>query len=238
MLKEFLDRLLEVRKTELFDVDGKTFTNGPLTYVAPPERKIREPRSLEVDTLNGIRDYLDSNIDKLKFGELIALIHSHDTVSIETKLDGYYKQRLQYMISRCHKNKFCFDNYYDVEDFIIALQTNFQKNDDQTKILRVVGNLKEDNSQGVKDDGVTQKVTTKKGVSLGNDEDLPNPVILKPYRTFHEIDQPESLFVLRLKDGPKCALFEADGGKWKMEAMLNIKKWLKDNIPNDITIIA
>jgi len=238
MLREFLDRLLEVRKTEIFEVEGKPFTNGNLKHIEPPQERVIEPDSLEIDTLRGIKDYLDTNIDDLKFDEMIALIHSHKLISIETKLHGYYKQRLRYLVSRSHENKFDFGHFYDVEDFVIALQTNFKKNDDQAKILRVVGNLKEDNSQGVKDDGVTQKVVTKKGVTLGNDEDLPNPVVLAPYRTFHEIDQPESLFVLRLKDGPKCALFEADGGKWRMEAMLNIKKWLQTNIPKDITIIA
>ena len=71
---------------------------------------------------------------------------------------------------------------------------------------------------------------------------LPNPVRLKPYRTFREVSQPGSLFVVRAKradDGglPKVALFEADGGKWKLEAIDNIRQYLTSKIA-DIPILA
>ena len=59
---------------------------------------------------------------------------------------------------------------------------------------------------------------------------VPNPVTLRPYRTFTEVTQPESEFVFRMKDDSMsvyCALFEADGGAWKREAMKNIKEHLE-----------
>ena len=61
---------------------------------------------------------------------------------------------------------------------------------------------------------------------------VPNPVILRPYRTFPEVEQPASSFIFRMKenDGVCCALFEADGGAWKNEAMRNIKEYLKENL--------
>lgn len=47
---------------------------------------------------------------------------------------------------------------------------------------------------------------------------------------------PESISIVTICDGgvPECALFEADGGKWKLDAVLTIKAWLEDqhlNIP-------
>jgi hypothetical protein len=33
---------------------------------------------------------------------------------------------------------------------------------------------------------------------------------------------------LRLQDGPRIALFAADGGKWKLEAINSIKKYFQD----------
>lgn len=54
---------------------------------------------------------------------------------------------------------------------------------------------------------------------------------LRPYRTFREVEQPASEFVFRLRslngEVPWCALFEADGGKWKLDAVLKIKAWLE-----------
>lgn len=60
-------------------------------------------------------------------------------------------------------------------------------------------------------------------------EAVPNPVYLKPFRTFTEITQPESAFVLRMREsgGIQVALFEADGGAWKNEAILAIKDYLE-----------
>lgn len=54
-----------------------------------------------------------------------------------------------------------------------------------------------------------------------------------PFRTFIEIEQPESEFLLRAKkgyEGIEFALFEADGGAWKKEAIDNIAAYLKENL--------
>lgn len=73
---------------------------------------------------------------------------------------------------------------------------------------------------------------------------VPNPVKLKPYRTFLEVDQPVSEFIFRMKqdkyDGVLCALFEADGGAWKMEATERIKKYLESELKeySDFTVIS
>lgn len=65
-------------------------------------------------------------------------------------------------------------------------------------------------------------------------EIVPSPVHLKPYRTFDEIDQPESDFIFRIKsdkfDGITCALFSADGGAWITEAKQRIKEYLRNEL--------
>lgn len=67
-------------------------------------------------------------------------------------------------------------------------------------------------------------------------------VKLKPYRTFREIEQPASVFLFRLKnrDGapPECALFEADGGAWKLEATDKIGKYFAGELEKTITIVC
>ena len=60
---------------------------------------------------------------------------------------------------------------------------------------------------------------------------MPNPCVLRPIRTFTEVKQPKSAFVFRMEQGSNetvnAALFEADGGAWKIEAMENIKDYLR-----------
>lgn len=81
------------------------------------------------------------------------------------------------------------------------------------------------------DDGVSQRTTVKQGVQLKENVTVKGRVTLRPYRTFREVEQPASEFIFRLRsrDGgvPECALFEADGGKWKLDAVLTIKAWLE-----------
>ena len=86
-------------------------------------------------------------------------------------------------------------------------------------------------------------VKDEKGVASADDVIVPNPVELAPYRTFLEVEQPSSSFIFRMKNGPRGAIFEADGGAWRNQAILNIKEYLTKELAGEIesgriTIIA
>ena len=142
-------------------------------------------------------------------------------------------------------NEFAFDNYYDQERFLIELQSNFLQTADLLTIMQVSGNIKSGTTANYSDDGVSQKTTIKAGVEL-SDVIVPNPVKLRPYRTFAEIEQPESSYIFRIKDndrGPAFKLVEADGGLWKNAVMKKIKDYLEYELNDQIkehkiTIIA
>ena len=90
------------------------------------------------------------------------------------------------------------------------------------------------------DNGINQTTTVKSGVASLAKATAPNPVTLRPYRTFTEVVQPSSQFVLRINKDAELALFEADGGKWKLEAIKNIADYLKTGLEDqdNITILA
>ncbi|GAG24824.1 unnamed protein product, partial [marine sediment metagenome] len=92
------------------------------------------------------------------------------------------------------------------------------------------------------DNKFSQSLQIKTSLTTKANVVIENPINLKPYRTFREVDQPESNFILRYIDskhpqnrsgGIEAALFEGDGGAWKLEAIQNIKNWLteKTEIP-------
>jgi hypothetical protein len=124
------------------------------------------------------------------------------------------------------KTSFTFERWYEAEEFNIKLQSVFVQNEDRDIMLKVVGNIKEEDVRTVGDNGVSQSVTAKVGVATVGQVEVPNPVALMPFRTFVEVEQPESNFIFRMQNGPRCALFEADGGAWKVQAMKNIKDYL------------
>ncbi len=106
-----------------------------------------------------------------------------------------------------------------------------------------MGNVSEDNIRQTGDDGVSQAVTINQGIATKADVRVPNPVDLAPYRTFLEVEQPTSQFIFRMKDGPRGAIFEADGGAWRNQAIVNIREYLKEELAEEIeagriTIIA
>ena len=77
------------------------------------------------------------------------------------------------------------------------------------------------------------QATIKRGLANVEDIIVPNPVKLQPFRTFHEVEQPEIEFVFRMKNGSSgvsCALFEADGGAWKFNAVHSIAEYLKKEL--------
>ena len=55
-------------------------------------------------------------------------------------------------------------------------------------------------------------------------------VNMQPFRTFLEVEQPESVFLLRLDGNGNVGLFEADGGVWKLEATRNISAYFEQKL--------
>jgi len=55
-------------------------------------------------------------------------------------------------------------------------------------------------------------------------------VMLTPYRTFLEVEQPTSEFLLRLNDEGEVGLFEADGGMWALTAKDRIAAYFEEKL--------
>lgn len=226
-------------RNEMVTVGGVEYSTLPLHDLRTPDPVIK---TLEVNTLTGLVDYLQ------KASEVEApIIHvvGHDEVVIFTLAEGRFRRREYPIKAKCETvlgKTFNFGQYYDSESFNVALQSLFVLTDESESVLRVVGNIKEEAVKETGDDGRTQTVTARAGIARIAEVDVPNPVTLQPYRTFREIEQPSSPFILRLRSGsggqkPTCALFEADGGKWKLTAIGRIKDWLAEKLP-EATIIA
>nr|DAY66255.1 MAG TPA: hypothetical protein [Caudoviricetes sp.] len=129
---------------------------------------------------------------------------------------------------------FDFNEYISIENMIICLKSRFAPTEDRDYLVQLLGNITDQQSVQTKDDGITQSATVKSGIQLVGEQRIKPIVTLRPYRTFLETKQPESDFLIRLKDG-RAALFEADGGAWEREAVKNIADKLRElleDVPN------
>lgn len=208
----------------VIDSEGVAHRIDPVVYNAK--------HCLELNTLSSLVDYITSKLDR-ENDRLILTIKDEQTVFLEGQLevDGSREQlaKVDAIVP-----SFNFDWFYDSEEFNIKLQSIFTDNKDREILLKVVGNISEDAVKTVGDDGVSQAVTINQGIASKVDVKVPNPVTLAPYRTFNEVAQPESKFVFRMKEGPRCALFEADGGVWRNKAIQNIKEYFEKALQAEI----
>lgn len=224
--KEALEYLVELgyEKYPLVETEKGLFSVAPLTRVTKPKIE-----TLVVSNLTSIIDYIKSNIDKFTEKLLIQVV-SPSIVKVLTPLnEDSFRDEIMKAVAILPDN-IVYDRFIDTERFNIMLQSSFVDNEDKKLLLKFTGLIRDEAVKETGDDGVSQAVTIKTGVASVGEAIVPNPVILAPYRTFPEIEQPESKFIFRMKEGPTAALFEADGGAWKNLAMRRIKVYLVDNL--------
>ena len=170
---------------------------------------------------------------------LIVHIEDATTVKLMGPTGDDYTRQVFAIVKAELPREITYGQFYDTETFNINLQSRFVDNESKKLVLRFTGLIKEENVKQTGDDGVSQAMMIKTGIVSVDQAVVPNPVKLAPWRTFQEVPQPESLFVFRMKDGPAAALFEADGGAWRLEAIKNIKQYLVKELDVDsVTILA
>lgn len=196
---------------------------------------------LRINTLSGLVGYVKANLER-QGAQFYLQVYDEKTVLLKGVLDSDGGRETLVQASAIVP-RVEFDSYMDTENLIIALQSKFVLNTDSEILLQAIGNVKEENVKNTGDDGISQSITIKTGITAVAEAKVPNPVTLAPYRTFLEVAQPESAFVFRMKDGPRGAIFEADGGAWRNQAITNIREYLKVELELEIklekiTIIA
>lgn len=227
MIKSAIEYLSDLRKPVTIKVDGKTFYDA----IYSPAKDIY-PATLKVHNLTGIFDYLTEKPEVVWNG-LFIHIEDFNNVILYQSMTGPFNQREPIIISLSRPFSFPFNEKMSLEKFIISLRALFVDNDDREYLLKFISGIKVDASATIKDDGVSQKIIARQGTSSLMSQISIKPVVrLRPFRTFTEIEQPESEFVFRLGTNsdkePVASLYECDGEAWKQTAIENIKAWFKD----------
>lgn len=193
-----------------------------------PEKIVRaEP--FETFSLDGLIDYIRMDPEGLFSNgkRHIVRVKSPTLVEVIAPQTGYWRERELVAYCKAVIPDITFGKYMDAEEFQVMVQTCFIGSQNRAIVLQLAGSIRKEQNMQTADDGVSQKVTINQGISTAADVIIKNPVELTPYRTFHEVDQPESPFVLRFNEEGDPALFTGDGSKWKLEAVEAIKEYLK-----------
>lgn len=235
-IKAALEYAVELKSDQkvVHEIDGKTFfdaSKGNLKELEP----IKYASSITVNSLTGLVGYIKSEFDDPNtedIQEYLIHIESPTKVTLLSKLNSD-RQRECLIQSTAVLDKYPYGNFIDSERFIINMLSLFDRTDDAEAIKRCASSIRIEGGADLRDNGTSQQVTVIQGAQAGTAE-VPSPAMLKPFRTFLEVDQPESQFIFRLNDQGECALFEADGGLWKYEATANILEYLQQELQTEI----
>jgi hypothetical protein len=221
-----IQKILDISNPPLDTVviDGRTYSLSKLQPVIPPSD---EP--LRLHTLSGLVSF----VNELDNENSKVVISSPEWVELIGKADLVWSIRPVYVHVECFPFNFRFDRYYPQDEFMIKLMTQFATDGQHAEVMKLVGNVSNEHETRLEDDGFTQRVSVKKGARF-EFESVINPR-LAPFRTFREIEQPLSQFVLREKDG-QFALFDTEGEGWKYVAMERIADYLHAEVP-ELTVL-
>lgn len=226
MLKSFIQYIVGMSAPNIQEINGETYSDKTLHRI----QHIPYANEIRMNTLSSLIEYIKSGVDF--FGEkMIIHVQSPICVSMYSALD-VERNRENIVEVRASVPEFDFNRFIGHESFVIGVQSKFVDDPatDKALLLKFAGTVEAGSVAEYGDDGISQKATVKTGIASKGDAIIPSPARLKPFRTFVEVDQPISSFVFRMKDdrcsGVQCALFEADGGAWKISAMEAIKAYL------------
>lgn len=238
MIKAAIEKIQELCKVERFPIGDREYfiANGKVGNIQPPTQQ-----SFQVGSLTAISNYFSKNPDGLDLAKIVVHVASPVNVKLMSPVTDDWLVRHSYLVAESSPKVYPFGRAMDVESFIVALQTYFVPSETTKQLQQLVSSLSAQASVDYTDDGIGQQVTAKTGIARLGLVEVPNPVMLAPYRTFHEVAQPTSAFVFRIQKGPAgpmCTLHEADGGNWQQEAVELIRDWLAAETPDGTVILA
>lgn len=236
-VKELADRLQpEPRALRL--ADGRELVFRPVGDDWELMKK-PGPRPLQLHTLQGLVDYFAAELDLGRpLGPRASEVVTHVVSPVLVEVRGQAREDMMGE-RQCFAQvappegtqAFAFGSWHPAETFILAVQSLFVPTEERDELLTLVSKIRGGDVRETNDNGYSQEVKATKGVALVTNVVVSPRVRLAPYRTFREVEQPPSDFVLRLRSTddqkPELLLAEADGGAWRLEAIKAVASWLR-----------
>lgn len=244
MIKEGLEYVAgmvrKAEKIQTIEHAGLTYADRNVTRLID-ELPVNEVKTIEVSTLSALASYVEHDIDRAK--NLFVQVVSPTVVEVHTPALGEKQTRQTWIRAKALVPKLLLTEDAEAWKLMPAvvlathLRTCFVESDARDDLVKFLGTWVETDSIETEDDGVTQQVVMRSGISLNKEGKAPSLMDLSPIRTFHEVEQPASPFVLRCEKGGRAALFTADGGAWRIEATRTIAEVLRAALPKEVVVL-
>lgn len=212
MLAKMIDKIVSLKETKIFEIDGQTYADASLTRIPP---HVDRPDCISVSGLDSICKLIRTELEKVDT-TIMVQVKSNDTVEVMTTYLPDFSRNTLYRAKADAPG--LRTGFRGREVALIELRSLCIPNEGTAYLLDLLSRMTNENSVSTNDNGVTQTVEIKPRV------------MLRPFRTFLEVEQPESEFLLRVDPDEGIGFFEADGGIWKLEAKKNIADYFLKNM--------
>ena len=234
MLKEAIEKIQELCAPNLFQIDGKDFLadkDGGYTEVMPDLEMVE---NIHLSSLDAIVAFVKTEAVK-RYNVVYITIPDHKTVKCFTHPLNDFRMNREYLYTADATDVPGWSEKVSLtfEEALIALRTRFQPTADTDYALKLLSDITTGSKVTFNDNGVATSVVTKKGIDLQSNTAIRPIIKLRPYRTFQEVAQPESQFLIRINER-NITFVEADGGMWKLDARNTVKKYLEQALESEI----
>lgn len=217
MLRAFVEKITELVTPKTYEIEDCVYASGEVDLI---HTKKHRPTCITVTGLDSICKLVRNEADHVG-RQIFVRVNDHRLVSVFTTLDS---DEERFHLYKCEADtpNITMDRFMPYEKAIIEIRSLYIPNVDTQYMLQLLSSVSSESKVTSSDNGVTQKVEAKAGIALNTMVEVKPRVSLKPFRTFIEVEQPESEFLLRISDKGEIGLFLADGGVWKLEATRNV----------------
>ena len=185
------------------------------------------PRLTELKEIGILCKLIRTELEKVGT-TIMVQVKSNDTVEVMTTYLSDFSRNTLYRAKADAPG--LRTGFRGREVALIELRSLCIPNEGTAYLLDLLSRMTNENSVSTNDNGVTQTVEARQGVALNAVVEIKPRVMLRPFRTFLEVEQPESEFLLRVDPDEGIGFFEADGGIWKLEAKKNIADYFLKNM--------
>lgn len=227
MLKAMIEKIENMAGPKVYDIGNEHYASANLVRINP---KKDFPKSISLTGLDSVCKMVVNEANDLFPGDqvLIQVLNYH-CVHVFTTLDGEMDRCWLY-VCEADTPRVNTGTFMSHEEAVIQLRSLYIPNADREYLLKLLSSVSKESKVSSNDNGVSQTVEARTGVALTTNVEVRPYVNLQPFRTFLEVQQPESMFLLRLDNDGKVALIEADGGVWKLEATRNIAAYFEEKL--------
>lgn len=235
MFKSAIEHIQKTTQPLVKEIDGKTFVVTPDGGINEIRPSIFHPDTLSLNSLDALVKLVKTEAIRRET-PLYITVPTHLSVLCFGQPSGE---------ARC-----CRQIYYEAkatdvpgwqenvtlpfEEMQIALRTRFQESADMPYIQKLLSEISTGAHITYNDNGIATTVVTKKGIDLQRNETIRPIITLRPYRTFQEVDQPESIFLIRINERG-ISFIAADGGMWKLKARETVKQFLETALADEVS---